>query len=120
MEAVAANGSGPARGSALRRVLAGSIVGTALEWYDFFIYGTAAALVGFSPTLSTALLSWGSGDPWLVAAWMIFACAVSLVAFLASEETRDLDIGVEEPEQDALVTGPKVAKDEKTLATVGS
>jgi MFS transporter, MHS family, shikimate and dehydroshikimate transport protein len=79
-----------------------------------------AALVGFSPTLSTALLSWGGGDPWLVAAWMIFACAVSLVAFLASEETRDLDIGVEEPEQDAIVTAPRVAKDEKTLATVGS
>ena len=34
-----------AKGTALRRVLAGSVVGTALEWYDFFIYGTAAALV---------------------------------------------------------------------------
>jgi len=29
----------------LRRVVFGSVVGTALEWYDFFIYGTAAALV---------------------------------------------------------------------------
>jgi MFS transporter, MHS family, shikimate and dehydroshikimate transport protein len=29
----------------LRRVVTGSLVGTALEWYDFFIYGTAAALV---------------------------------------------------------------------------
>ena len=79
-----------------------------------------AALVGFSPTLSAALLGWAGGDPWLVAAWMIFACAVSLVAFLASEETRDLDIGLEKPAQHELVTKPKVAKEETTLSTVGS
>ncbi|WP_081687154.1 MFS transporter [Glycomyces tenuis] len=35
----------PTRGSELRRVVGASLVGTALEWYDFFIYGTAAALV---------------------------------------------------------------------------
>ena len=28
-----------------RRVIAASFVGTSLEWYDFFLYGTAAALV---------------------------------------------------------------------------
>ncbi|WP_216093864.1 MFS transporter [Streptomyces abyssalis] len=29
----------------LRRVVTASVVGTALEWYDFFIYGTAVVLV---------------------------------------------------------------------------
>jgi MFS transporter, MHS family, shikimate and dehydroshikimate transport protein len=36
---------GRARGTADARVLAASTVGTILEWYDFFLYGTAAALV---------------------------------------------------------------------------
>ena len=41
-----------------------------------------AALVGFSP-LAAALLGALDGEPWLVAAWMVFASLVSLVAFLA-------------------------------------
>ncbi|MFF2145169.1 MFS transporter [Kitasatospora sp. NPDC058190] len=39
----------PARGSAatssLPRVVAASLIGTTIEWYDYFLYGTAAALV---------------------------------------------------------------------------
>ena len=31
--------------SAPRRVIVASLVGTSLEWYDFFLYGSAAALV---------------------------------------------------------------------------
>jgi MFS family permease len=38
-------GSVATNGIRLRRVVAGALVGTALEWYDFFLYGTAAALV---------------------------------------------------------------------------
>jgi metabolite-proton symporter len=33
------------RSRPLTRVVAASLVGTAIEWYDFFLYGTAAALV---------------------------------------------------------------------------
>ncbi|MFH9348431.1 MFS transporter [Kitasatospora sp. NPDC017646] len=40
---------GSARGSAvsssLPRVVAASLIGTTIEWYDYFLYGTAAALV---------------------------------------------------------------------------
>src|SRR5512138_861203 len=38
----------------LRRVVVASFIGTTIEWYDFFLYGTAAALVFnrlFFPTL---------------------------------------------------------------------
>jgi len=39
----------------LRRVIVASFIGTTIEWYDFFLYGTAAALVFnrlFFPTLN--------------------------------------------------------------------
>jgi metabolite-proton symporter len=46
----------------VRRVIVASLVGTSLEWYDFFIYGTAAALVfnklffpSFEPLVGTLL-----------------------------------------------------------------
>ena len=43
-----------------RRVMVSSVVGTAIEWYDFFLYATASALVfahlffpRFDPTVGT-------------------------------------------------------------------
>ena len=52
----------PTATSSVRRVIVASLVGTSLEWYDFFIYGTAAALVfnklffpGFDPLVGTLL-----------------------------------------------------------------
>ena len=48
--------------SSVRRVIVASLIGTSLEWYDFFIYGTAAALVfnqlffpTFEPLVGTPL-----------------------------------------------------------------
>ena len=42
----------------MKRTVVASFIGTAIEWYDFYIYGTAAALVFnklFFPTLSPLL-----------------------------------------------------------------
>jgi len=35
----------PTSPGSLRRVVAASLIGTTIEWYDFFLYGSAAALV---------------------------------------------------------------------------
>ncbi|WP_416563676.1 MFS transporter [Nocardia testacea] len=40
-----ADGTSPPDRSGLRRVVAASMAGTVVEWYEFFLYGTAATLV---------------------------------------------------------------------------
>ena len=59
--------------AAMRRILWSSIVGTAVEWYDFLIYGTATALV-FNKIFFAA------GDPALAT---IAAFGTYAVGFLA-------------------------------------
>lgn len=53
----------PSTGS-LKRIVAASLIGTTVEWYDFFLYGSAAALVfnklffpGSDPLVGTLLSS---------------------------------------------------------------
>ncbi|MET9606726.1 MFS transporter [Streptomyces sp. NPDC006512] len=38
-------GTDPKAPSGIRRIVAASLIGTTIEWYDFFLYGSAAALV---------------------------------------------------------------------------
>jgi MHS family shikimate/dehydroshikimate transporter-like MFS transporter len=47
-----------ADGAALRRIIFASIIGSMIEWYDFTLYGTAAALVFNKLFFPTA-------DPWI-------------------------------------------------------
>jgi hypothetical protein len=35
----------PGKPASIRVVALASLIGTTIEWYDFFLYGTAAALV---------------------------------------------------------------------------
>jgi MFS transporter, MHS family, shikimate and dehydroshikimate transport protein len=47
--------NGPAPQESVRRVALASMIGTSIEWYDFFVFGTASALVFgrlFFPTFS--------------------------------------------------------------------
>jgi len=44
-QAAAAVAPPAATPATLRKVIAASLIGTTIEWYDFFLYGTAAALV---------------------------------------------------------------------------
>ena len=55
-------GEGTGRTSSIRPVIISSFIGTTIEWYDFFLYGTAAALVfntlffpDFAPLVGTLL-----------------------------------------------------------------
>lgn len=43
MESV--GGEGVGQNTSVRKVVFASLIGTTIEWYDFFVYGTAAALV---------------------------------------------------------------------------
>ncbi|PKV84127.1 MFS transporter [Streptomyces sp. TLI_146] len=59
---MAAPAPAPPRPASLPRIVAASLIGTTIEWYDFFLYGSAAALVfnklffpGSDPLVGTLL-----------------------------------------------------------------
>ncbi|MFK4226338.1 MFS transporter [Streptomyces sp. NPDC019890] len=62
MASAASDPPTPAKPGNLRRIVAASLIGTTIEWYDFFLYGSAAALVfnklffpGSDPLVGTLL-----------------------------------------------------------------
>ncbi|KRF20578.1 hypothetical protein ASG90_18550 [Nocardioides sp. Soil797] len=106
----------------LARVAGAVLLGSALEWYDYFLYGTAAALVfnevffpSSSPTMSLllSLATFGVGfvarpvgaivfghigdkfgrKPALIAALMLMGVSTTLMAFIPSHAT----IGIAAP-----------------------
>ncbi len=42
---MASGTTAPPPPASLPRIVAASLIGTTIEWYDFFLYGSAAALV---------------------------------------------------------------------------
>ena len=56
----------PFKSPSIRKVALASLIGTSVEWYDFFLYGTASALIFarlFFPTfdpLTGALAAFGT------------------------------------------------------------
>jgi hypothetical protein len=105
------DGQPPVDPTALRRVVAGATVGTALEWYDFFIYGTAAALGLRRPVLRSRL-GVGHADRLRHVRRRLRRAPVRRDAvFLMSRETKDVDIGAPDPAQEAIVSPAAVTQE---------
>ncbi|MGN9914297.1 MFS transporter [Phytohabitans sp. LJ34] len=78
---------------AVQPIFYAELFGAGVRYTGFAASREVGAVVsGFSPLLAAALLRAGGGAPWLVAGWIIATALISLVAFLYSKETRDIDI----------------------------
>jgi MHS family shikimate/dehydroshikimate transporter-like MFS transporter len=58
-----------------------------------------AALAGFTPLIAAALVAAADGAPWVVAGYVAALCLISLVAFVAAPESKDVDIAEAGPAQ---------------------
>jgi hypothetical protein len=85
------DGAALARGRAALKYALMGLGGASIEWYDFLLYGTAAALV-FPTEFFPVTLS-----PFVAVVFMSATCVMSLVCASMLKETHDTH-PVEQPE----------------------
>jgi hypothetical protein len=98
--------------TSIRKVVVASFIGTTIEWYDYFIFVTAASLIfpGFGETTGT-ILSYTAFAVGFVArpvggvifVYIAAVCALSVVCYALASETYRKDIYEEEPAERQLV-----------------
>jgi MFS family permease len=90
---VVATGLGFAPMIAVQPAFYAELFGANVRYTGFAASREIGAMIsGFSPLVSGILLGAGGGEPWLIALWMIVVSGVSFIAFLASAESRQVDI----------------------------
>ncbi len=113
------NGQNEAQVSSIRQVSVASLVGTALEWYDYFLFGTrvrySGASIGYqlapivgggiAPFIAVALLA-ATGSYWPIAVYMIGMAAITVVSVYLATETSFAEISdVHEERERELIPG---------------
>lgn len=74
---------------------------------------------GFAPLIATALLAWGGGASWVVAAYVCVALLISFVSALLLKETYQADLAEEAPELGTLKHKKRPSPMNRTPATNG-